>query len=390
MKALYVTSGYVYEKNNRYYSLTLTPRTIRNLYFPYCDHLDICMRKRKTENVEGLTEMDMPEITVRCPDINPSATSLYFTKTRKYYKFLESIIEDYDFIIARQGILGCFAAKIARKKSIPCVFEAVGCTFDSFWGHSLVGKFQAIPLDRLVKNTIKNSDDVIYVTDRYLQELYPSNGDTVGISDVELAKIDDNTLANRLERIKSLDDKTPMKMVTVAGVNARVKGHIYAMRALAKLKERNIIIEYHIVGEGKQDYLRGQAKALGIENQVYFAGALKHDDIFEYLDKMDFYIQPSLQEGLPRAVVEAMSRGLLCMCSRIAGMPELVEDEMLFTKKCVNEIVEIILSIDKDKLIHHAKVNFERAKDFEQERLKRKRNLFYNNFFAKHFQKEVK
>ena len=67
-------------------------------------------------------------------------------------------------------------------------------------------------------------------------------------------------------------------------------------------------------------------------------------------------------------------------------MPELVEKDMLFTMKGVDEIVSIISGLDKSKLEYHAKVNFARASDFEQTKLKDKRNQFFKTFLAKHFE----
>lgn len=69
-----------------------------------------------------------------------------------------------------------------------------------------------------------------------------------------------------------------------------------------------------------------------------------------FLDTVDIYIQPSKQEGLPRSVVEAMSRGCLCVGSRIAGIPELLSTKYLFNAGNVMQIAKILADIDKDQL----------------------------------------
>ena len=112
---------------------------------------------------------------------------------------------------------------------------------------------------------------------------------------------------------------------------------------------------------------------------------MKHDDIFEFLDDMDIYIQPSLQEGLPRAVVEAMSRGLLCLGSNIAGIPELLDRGFLFKKKNVEEIVSIIENISLDQLLSQARQNFNKAKQFQDIVLKEKRTHFWETFINNNF-----
>ena len=61
--------------------------------------------------------------------------------------------------------------------------------------------------------------------------------------------------------------------------------------------------------------------------------------MFELLDECDIYLQPSLQEGLPRSVIEAMSRGCACIGAATAGIPELLESEYVVKRKSVQENV---------------------------------------------------
>lgn len=174
-------------------------------------------------------------------------------------------------------------------------------------------------------------------------------------------------------------------MVTVGGVGVKVKGQRYAIKALSELNKKGFRLEYYLVGEGNYDELLNLSKSLGVDSQVHFVGSMKHDDIFEFLDDMDIYIQPSLQEGLPRAVVEAMSRGLLCLGSNIAGIPELLDRGFLFKKKNVEEIVSIIENISLDQLLSQARQNFNKAKQFQDIVLKEKRTHFWETFINNNF-----
>ena len=386
MKALFIFSGIIYRKSGKYYSLNLTPSTLHKLYFPYCDELTICERVQDVEDVGGFTEISSQDIKFRCPNLPTSALSLYCRNVRDYYNFIDSIITDYDFVIARQGILGNFAAQLSRKYGIPYVYESVGSTFDSFWGHSIFGKLIALPLTFAVRWNIKKSKYVIYVTERYLQNLYPSNGHSVGVSDVEIVNMDECILSNRLRKIDDMQENASLKMVTVGGVGVKIKGQRYAIRALAELKKKGNRIEYYLVGEGDRSQLEKLSIQLGVHDQVHFVGSMKHDDIFAFLDSMDLYIQPSLQEGLPRAVVEAMSRGMLCMGSNIAGIPELIDKRFLFPKKDVKTISSIVSGISKEMLIEQAKRNFKRAESFQNNALNKKRSEFWEKFIKLNFQ----
>ena len=73
--------------------------------------------------------------------------------------------------------------------------------------------------------------------------------------------------------------------------------------------------------------------------------------MFEWLDDMDLYIQPSLQEGLPRAVVEAMSRGLPALGAHTGGIPELLGEDCIFPRKGVDAIAELLTALKPEQMI---------------------------------------
>jgi glycosyltransferase involved in cell wall biosynthesis len=100
------------------------------------------------------------------------------------------------------------------------------------------------------------------------------------------------------------------------------KNNIVIIKALAKLKNPNI--HYVICGVGpKQNYLQFITKKLGIERNVHFLGFRR--DIIEILKSSDIFVLPSLREGLPRSLMEAMACGLPCVVSNIRGNVDLIE-----------------------------------------------------------------
>ena len=102
--------------------------------------------------------------------------------------------------------------------------------------------------------------------------------------------------------------------------------------------------------------------------------------MFPFLDEMDLYIQPSLQEGLPRAVMEAMSRGLPALGARTGGIPELLGAEYIFPRKGVDAIARLLPSITPEEMERMATRNFERAKDYQKETLDKRRFELYSTF----------
>ena len=72
----------------------------------------------------------------------------------------------------------------------PVLLELVACPFDSLWNKSVLWKLLAVPYYLSTKYITKESDYVVYVTDKFLQSRYPSEGKQINCSDVELKKLE--------------------------------------------------------------------------------------------------------------------------------------------------------------------------------------------------------
>ena len=355
-KALFIFSGHVYKYQNHYYSLNLTNEVYHKLYFPACELLEVCLRETDIDNTEGLSLADGNDIVYRNIKKEKHPVDLYLFKRKMIEKHIEKLVLEVDFIIARLSLMGCIAVKFAKKHHKPYICESVGSTWNSFWNHSFYGKLLAPYMELMVRKTVKNSQYTIYVTQEYLQKKYPTYGKSIGISDVELKKQDNRILSNRIRKINALD-LLSLKIVTIGAVNLKIKGQKYVIKALYYLKKIGIKMDYFLVGNGDTTYLQKLAKHYNVLDQVKLVGNLSHSEIFDFLDTMDIYIQPSLHEGLPRALVEAMSRGLTCIGTDIAGIPELLDKSVLFEKRNVKKLVKILSNITKETLILQAKRN---------------------------------
>ena len=216
----------------------------------------------------------------------------------------------------------------------------------------------------------------IYVTSEFLQNRYPTCGQQINCSNVELNtyQID---LATRYTTILS---GRRFRIATVAAVDVKYKGQQYIIKALKKLRDKGIEFEYYIVGSGNPSYLKRLTKKYQVEDLVFFTGPIKHSEIFQFLDDIDIYAQPSKQEGLPRAVIEAMSRGCLCIGSKIAGIPELIEPEFLFRAGNISQIVDILKNIDNNVLKEQARKNVIKAQQYSKSVLDERRSSFLNEF----------
>jgi glycosyltransferase involved in cell wall biosynthesis len=112
--------------------------------------------------------------------------------------------------------------------------------------------------------------------------------------------------------------------VTIIARLTEQKAHRVLLDAFAGASE---LADAHlvIVGDGElRDELRRRADTLGIAPRTHFAGARR--DLGNMLAATDVFVMPSLWEGLPLSLVLAMGAGLPVVASRVAGIPEVVED----------------------------------------------------------------
>ena len=118
----------------------------------------------------------------------------------------------------------------------------------------------------------------------------------------------------------------PLRILNV-GRAVPVKGQSLLVEAIAELGRQGVDARLTVVGDGPQAAeLRDSATRLAVAGQVEFAGAVGQDEILAYYRRADVFALPSFAEGLPVVLMEAMATGLPVVASRIAGIPELVED----------------------------------------------------------------
>lgn len=273
------------------------------------------------------------------------------------------------------------AIEYAEKIGKPFMTVVVGCALDAYWNYSLSGKLIALPAYLRMRKCQKKAKYSIYVTNEFLEGRYPTKGKYIACSNVNVKTGDAVVLESRMEHLKALEgQKRPLKIFTAAALDVPYKGQQHIIDAIAKLKEKGIIFEYHLAGWGDETRLRNIAKAKNVENQVFFHGLLKQAEVLSLLDLSDIYAQPSKQEGLPRSVIEAMSRGLMCIGSKVAGIPELIEPKYLFEKGNDKQIANILQNINAEALEKAAKRNFEKAKEYDKDYLNTMRYNFIEEF----------
>ena len=317
-------------------------------------------------------------MVVEYPNYLTLGSLLKFKSKRESNKLLEREIAACDALIIRlPSFLGNKCVRIARKYKKPYLIEVVGCPWDSLRNHGLSGKVLAPYMFLKTRKAVRKASDVLYVTSEFLQRRYPTNGNSIGCSDVELLESDNDTVQLAVSGVTS---DRPIVLGTLGKIDLKYKGHATVLAAMAKLKSLGYDVKYQIVGPGSREYLEGIAKDMGVADDIIFTGPMGHDAVFEWLDTIDVYIQPSLTEGMPRALIEAMSRARPCIASDAGGMPELLDKKYIFKKGNAEMLASILINAKENGLLTEGQRNREFAKQFTPSIIKEKRTAFYVSF----------
>jgi len=168
---------------------------------------------------------------------------------------------------------------------------------------------------------------VMFVTRHVLQQKYPTRAQAFSASD---APLDDAAfeLPSSQEPLHPSDGT--FRVVTVGGLEQPYKGFSVLIDAIGSLRRAGADVSLTIVGGGRlQRDLQAQARLQAIESHVVFHGQLDRDGVRHALDAAQLFVLPSLTEGLPRALLEAMARGLPAIGTQVGGVPELLPAECL-------------------------------------------------------------
>ena len=292
-------------------------------------------------------------------------------------------LQKYDAVVIRvPGEISFNAFRIAKKINKPIGLEVVGCPWDAYWNYGTIKARLLAPIAYFrMKNIVKKSTHSVYVTQNFLQQRYPTNGKSINASNVE-TKIPKSDIVETKRKHLS-KKKGKIKIGLMGSTNVQYKGHKELLRAIAIIK--NDIPEFQIefTGPGDNGWVLKLVKDLNLESQVVFNGKLPSGKpILDWLDVLDLYVHPSKQEGLPRSVIEAMSRACPVLASSVAGIPELLNPEFLHKpgdyKKLANDLKKVLSN--KEILLNMSYSNYQKSKEYDMGILDIRRKKFWSEF----------
>jgi glycosyltransferase involved in cell wall biosynthesis len=167
------------------------------------------------------------------------------------------------------------------------------------------------------------------------EEVRTSLGADLGLTPGELARV--RVIANGVEIPEALDPVLAQQvrtkygipkgdpLVISAGRMSEQKNHVLLLEAILRLRRAGVRCRAMIAGDGPlRAFLERRIDEMGIADQVVLPGNVR--DLTELMQGADVFVLPSLWEGLPLVLLEAMACGLPVVGTRIRGVAEVVED----------------------------------------------------------------
>lgn len=328
-----------------------------------------------------IEEIDkIPHIDVIKHQIDFARSPLSFSNVKAYKELCRLIErENFDFVHCHTpvgGILTRLASRKYRKNGMKVFYTAHG--FHFYKGAPLINWLIFYTAEWIcswytdVLITI-NTEDYALAKKR----LHAKHIEYVPGAGVDIKKFQSISV-NKAEKRKELGiPENKIFFLSVGELNEN-KNHSTVIRALAKLKDKNIC--YCIAGSGvERENLEKLIKELDLIETVHLIGYRK--DVAELLHAADVFLLPSFREGLNVSVMEAMASGLPCIISHIRGNVDLIDENggVLFAPASVEECknaIENLLCKDLDEI---GKYNMNKIEKFGMESVSKRVMQIYSN-----------
>ena len=164
----------------------------------------------------------------------------------------------------------------------------------------------------------------------------------------------------------------PLRLVTVGSLLPG-KNISALIAALPLLRERYPLFSLEVIGTGRLlEDLQQQTRQLGLEGNVVFSGNLSHDEVMAHLSRSHVFVFPTLYEGFPKALLEAMACGLPIVASPVSVIPSLLENGagLLLGGKDAQSIASALAELlsDPEKMADMGRLARQRAQSYTLER----------------------
>lgn len=217
---------------------------------------------------------------------------------------------------------GFAVAQLAKELGLPFAIKVHGSDINDY--------MEVAWRRRVIVSTLNRARKVIAVSQALKQKMVEFGVDRKKILvvyngvDRELFRVRDRVAARR-----HLGLAEKGKRILFVGNLKPVKGLDNLIEAMRQLVIERRDTELHMVGYGPlEPSLRQRVEAVSLQNKVHFEGERPPEEIARWMNACDLLCLPSLSEGVPNVVLEALSSGLPVVATNVGGIPEVVSSEV--------------------------------------------------------------
>ena len=151
-------------------------------------------------------------------------------------------------------------------------------------------------------------------------------------------------------------DYSSNKKILHVGRFSPVKNHETLVKAVANLVKRGYDIELYLYGQGElEESIKELVRKLNVDKNICFCGLT--DDVYSVMQKCDMFVLPSIYEGRPMTLIEAMGTGMPILASNVGGIPDMIENEKsgLLCEPTVEQVaagLEKLISSEEDRKLY--------------------------------------
>ena len=378
MKLLFSCDEYCYCTNGVFYFRD-AGYTLLKRYLLVFDQIRVAVRTRYVQESE-LGIYNIPIIDA-CIEIYPlpffQGPKQYLNVFVETQKRLRNVTDGCGACIVRMpSSIAYTILNPVKREGIPYGVEVVANPKELSLQGDLIKRIFWKILHKNLQKVCLEADAISYVTQYILQRIYPDCKD--GHYETFYSSVD---LPKNLYGKPRKEIHTPFVLCHVAhDITKKGKGQDILIRVASKLIKKGYNIRVKMAGMGDAIYFRRLAGSLGIERQVEFVGYLNKGNLKSFFESSDLMVFPTLSEGLPRVLIEAMSTGLPCLSTRVGGIPELLSEECLLKPNDVNRFVSLVekFIIDRDFYKEQSEINYVKSLTYSSDVLTKRRMDMYS------------
>lgn len=387
MKLLVATDAHIFRTpDGAYWCKSIYGYDFWQRYLNVFDDVKIVSRMKDVPEIEGKKlRVDGEHVEVSGIPFyqGPKELLKVYTKIQRTLKDIDS---DCDAALMRMPSQTASMVYSHLRKGMPVAGEVVYDMTDDVNqpGQGPVLKLLNIITSNRLKKFCLNANGVSYVTEYSIQKHYPSFSMLHGETDEHFHTYYSTiTLSDKaFTGPRDFSNNAGIKVVlSSVAMNSERKGEKVVIETVKKCRDAGYEVSAILIGDGTlrksfEDY----AIQLGVNQYIEFTGLLPSSDhVRDVMKNADMFVFPTMGEGLPRGILEAMAIGLPVLSTPVGGIPEVIDSKYLFDPHDSDGISNMICHLldETEELNQMSRDNFGKAQEYRNSILQGRRDVFY-------------